>query len=128
MNNGIAAGACVFRTAGGAGDTNGVALSGVATARSDATNINRIMSAGYQLFWTGTLAGVFTVQVSNKPNPDPATDADWSDLALDKAIVQPAGSASKDYVDLSSLPFCWMRLKYVNASGNGSIFAFVGGA
>jgi hypothetical protein len=128
MNSGVNPGACVFRTSGGAGDTNGVAVSGVATVRSDPTNINRILIAGYQLFWTGTLAGTFTVQVSNKLNPDPATDSDWSDIALDKAIVQPAGSASKDYVDLSLLPFVWMRLKYVNASGSGNIFAFVGGA
>jgi hypothetical protein len=75
------------------------------------------------LYW-GANVGTFTVQVSNKPRPVLTSDADWKTLTLAIPIVQPNGSNTGDYVDLSWLPFEWVRLKYVNASGTGTINAF----
>lgn len=126
MESGISA-ANVFRTAGGAGDTNGVAVSGTTTYYSDVTDVSRILNPSYHLEWSGAPTGVFTVQGSNKDSPNPASDADWFNPPLAIAIVQPAGSASKDFVDLSGWPFRKVRLKYVNASGTGVINAFVAG-
>lgn len=126
MESGIAP-ANVFRTAGGAGDTQGAAVSGTGTTYSDITEVSRILNPSYHLEWTGTPTGTFTVWGSNKDSPNPATDADWFSPPLAVAIVQPAGSASKDFIDLTGWPFRKVRLKYVNASGAGVINAHVAG-
>lgn len=126
MNSG-AAPANAYRTAGGAGDTEGVDVSGVTVFRGTPMLISRLANCSYQFLWTGTPTGTFTIQVSNKPNPDLATDTDWTTLTLATAITQPAGSASNDFVDLSGLPALWVRPRYVNAASTGKIFAFSAG-
>ena len=117
----------MYRTAGGAGDVSGVAVSGTTTYYSDITDVSSILNPSYHLEWTGTPTGTFTIQGSNKENPNPASDADWFTPTLAVAIVQPAGTASKDFVDLTGWPFRKVRLKYVNASGSGVIHAHVAG-
>lgn len=128
MGHGIPSGA-VYRTdsASGQGGTDGTAVTAVQTAYSAPTDVSRCGDSGYQLAWTGTPTGVFTVQVSNRDRPVLTSDAEWSTLALAIPIVQPAGSAGADYVDLALMPFHWVRLKYVNASGTGVVFAYVSG-
>lgn len=126
MESGIAP-ANAFRTAGGAGDTQGVAVSGTTTYYSDPTDVARILNPSYHLEWSGTPTGTFTVWGSNKTDPNLTNDADWFSPALAIAIVQPAGTASKDFVDLGGWPFRKLRLKYVNASGTGTIHAFIAG-
>jgi hypothetical protein len=117
----------MYRTAGGAGDTDGVAVSGALTFYSDMTDVSSILNPSYHLVWTGTPTGTFTVWGSNKEDPNPANDNDWFNPTLAVAIVQPAGSASKDFVDLSGWPFRKVRLKYVNSASTGVINAFVAG-
>lgn len=117
----------MFRTAGGAGDTNGVAVSGTTVYYSDLTDVSGILNPSYHLEWSGTPTGTFTIWGSNKENPILTSDADWFNPTLAVAIVQPAGSASKDFVDLTSWPFRKVRVKYVNASGTGTINAYVAG-
>lgn len=126
MESGISP-ANVFRTAGGAGDTNGAAVTGAMTVYSDPTDVARILNPSYHLEWSGTPTGTFTVWGSNKVDPKLADDSDWFNPTLAVAIVQPAGTASKDFVDLAGWPFRKMRLKYVNASGTGVVNAFVAG-
>jgi len=128
-----AASASVYKTGtviGNSGDTryaDGVAVSGTTVYYSDRSQINGLADSSYQLQWTGTPNGTFIVQVSNKPDPINTTDADWITLPLSVAIVQPAGSASGDLVDLAGCPFKWVRLKYTNASSTGTIFAWFAG-
>jgi len=117
----------MYRTAAVSGDTNGVAVSGTTTYYSDITDVSSVLNPSYHLEWTGTPTGTFTVWGSNKENPVAANDNDWFNPTLAVAINQPAGSASKDFVDLTSWPFRKVRLKYVNASGSGTISAFVAG-
>ena len=76
-----------------------------------------------QVFWTGTPTGTFTLQVSDKPNPDESSDADWT-TTTETTVVNPAGSASNFRVASITSPG-HKRLKYVNASGSGTLTAYV---
>lgn len=109
-----------FRT----GEVAGVAVSGTNTYYGKAVNAAIGQDLSYDLYW-GTNVGTFTVWVSNKPSPVLTSDADWKQLTLATAVVQPNGSNTGDYVDLAGCPFRWIRLKYVNASGTGTIHAYV---
>lgn len=106
---------------------NAVAVSSTTVYYSDPTNLRNCSQAAYQLLWTGTPTGTFVVQVSNVPKPALGTDTDWKELVLAVAITQPAGSATGDYIDLTPLPFLWVRLKYTNGSGSGAITAYAQG-
>lgn len=101
------------------------AVSGTTTYYSFATSLKNMSSASYQLVWTGTPTGTFTVWASNALKPLETDDTDWVQLTLAVAITQPAGSASKDIVDMTDLPFGWVRVKYVNASSSGVVDAYV---
>ena len=103
------------------------AVTGTNTYYSSKTSLSGLVNLSYHLSWTGTTAGTFTVQVSNVASPAEDDDDDWIDLTLDDAITQPAGSAGKFGVDLSEVGFEWIRLKYVNASGTGTVTAIVKG-
>lgn len=105
-----------------------VAVSSTDTYYSEKTSLKRLSDPSYHLVSTGTMAGTYTVWVSNKPTPSEADDTDWVSLTLATAITQPAGSAQKDFIDLSGLSSpLWVRLKYVNASGSGAITAYFNG-
>lgn len=104
----------------------GTAVSSTNTYRSIAVSAQKLRSVGFDLYW-GTATGTFTVQVSNKKRPVASTDADWKDLVLARPITQPTGTSGGDYVDLEGIPFLWVRLKYVNASGSSTINAFAVG-
>ncbi len=119
----------VFRSSGG---LDGVALS-VATFRSTAIRIEAIARVSVHAVWTGDPTGTFTLQVSNKPKPDDATDTDWITWTPGTAIVNPAGSASQamlifDDARGAPCPCRWARVKLV-VSGvtSGTLSGFVGG-
>lgn len=101
-----------------------VAVSSTNAYRGFKISLYNTSQASCQLIWTGTPTGTFIIQVSNKPAPVESTDTDWTTLSLAVAITQPAGSASNDFVDLSTLPARWARPKYTNASGTGNIQAW----
>lgn len=105
------------------GDSNGVAVSGTNTYYGSPFRLGSLWDASYDLYW-GTNVGTFTVWVSNKPEPSLANDNDWKQLTLAVAIVQPNGSNTGDFLDLTDLPAVWVRLKYVNSSGTGTIHAW----
>jgi hypothetical protein len=110
----------VFKTIGGAGDVDGVALS-VATFRSLAIRIEAVARVSVQVVWTGDPTGTFTLQVSNKVKPDDATDTDWLTWTPGTAIVNPAATASQtllvfDDARGAPCPCRWARVKLVVAS------------
>lgn len=73
------------------------------------------------LGWTGTPTGTFTLWFSNLPNPGEADDSDWvQDTTW--APTNPAGSAGKSFVTTGNLAGEWVRVKYVNASGTGTLY------
>lgn len=104
--------------------TNGVAVTGTNTYYSLMWGGED--SPGYDLHveWTGTPTGTFTLQISDKPNPDETSDADWV-ASTEVAMTNPAGSASKFRVATLTSPAYRKRLKYVNATGSGTLTAYV---
>jgi hypothetical protein len=86
-----------------------------------------IAFASIQLFWTGTIAGTWTIWVSNKAAPSEANDSDWTQLTLAASITQPAGSAGNDYVNLNEFGGRWVRAKHVKSSGSGNVEAWASG-
>lgn len=80
--------------------------------------------AGVTIFYTGTPTGTFTMWVTDKPNPGLANDNDW---VQDTGFIatNPAGAAGSFRDDTANAKGYRKRLKYVNASGSGTITAYV---
>lgn len=78
-----------------------------------------------QAGWTGNPTGTLTLWYTTLENPNLASDADWTeDTAFATAAADPAGSAGTTFVPGTGVNGNWMRLKYVNASGTGTLWAF----
>lgn len=102
----------------------GVTTTGVTTTYSEPWTGEDCSGYGLSIFTTGTLAGTFTRFTTNKPLPSYADDSDWiPDAGF--APTNPAGApvrfADNNTADRASKK----RLKYVNASGTGTITGFV---
>ena len=70
---------------------------------------------------TGTLTGVFEVWATDKPDPILTTDADW--VQVTDTLTNPAAGATNSRQDLACRA-ALIRVKYINASGTGSVFAY----
>ena len=102
---------------------DGVAVTGTGTYYSTKISGKHADGAGIHLAWTGTPGGTFTLWMSDKPVPSEADDADWvQDTSFSPA--NPAGSASKMRDDTANAKARWKRVKYVNATGSGSLFGW----
>ena len=105
---------------------NRTATVNATTYYSEKSDVARVGAISYHLIW-GILTGTWTVQVSNIEAPNEETDTDWVDVVLGTPINQPAGSASKDFVNLTSLKAGWVRLKLAVATGVGAASAHAAG-
>lgn len=106
----------------GAPRTDGLAVTGTSTYYSKMFGGFGASKYDLQVRWTGTPTGTFTLQVSDKANPDESTDTDWT-TTTETTVVNPAGSASSFRVASITSPG-HKRLKYVNASGSGVLYAY----
>lgn len=104
--------------------TEGVAVSSTNTYYSKMWSGESTDSYDIQVSWTGTPTGTLTLQVSNKENPVESTDADWV-TSTEITVTNPAGSASGFRQACTGSPAYRKRLKYVNASGSGTLYAWV---
>lgn len=105
--------------------TNG-AMASTDTLTSLATDMTGLSTGSYQMVWTGTPTGDATpwiVEVSNNYDPKyGASAAAWTTLTLAVAPTAPAGSATNTGLDLGTdFPYGAVRIKYVNASGTGTL-------
>lgn len=75
---------------------------------------------GLELTWTGTPTGTIEIMAS-------VSGATFYALTFDPVLAQPAGSASGYLIDLEQFPFRYLMIKYTNASGSGSITAWLSG-
>ena len=75
---------------------------------------------GFDLQTTGTLAGTYTLWYSNDEAPSLADDTDW-EQATGWSPTNPAGSAIKDNYAVTDLKCRRWRVKFVPASGSGTL-------
>lgn len=99
--------------------TRGVAVSSTNTYYSQKISGSAYLSI--QLSWTGTPTGTFTVWGSDKLEPNEANDSDWFAITPTQAPGNPAGSASSTTGRVNEFNSLWKRVKYVNASGSGTL-------
>lgn len=108
----------------GAPTKDGTAVSGTNTYYSKMWTGKNADGYGLTVHYTGTMTGTFTLWMSDEAFPSEADDTDWvEDTSF--APVDPAGSDGKFRDDTSGAKAWRKRLKYVNASGSGTIFADV---
>lgn len=102
----------------------GVSVSGTPTVYSDMWTGESADGYNLSVFTTGTLTGTWTLWMTDKIQPTLADDSDWiQDTTF--SPTNPAGAATK-YMDAGGNAKAYRkRLKYVNASGTGTISAFV---
>jgi hypothetical protein len=90
-------------------------MSSTDTIYSQIVDVSKMDNIGLDVSWTGTPTGTLSVTVSNTGLPT------FSALTFSPALAQPSGSAGYMTIDLNQLPYKYICLKYVNASGSGSL-------
>ena len=81
---------------------------------SPSTNILYTDRVGFQLSWTGTPTGTFSVEISND-------EISWVALTLSESIAA-AGSADQAFIDCETAAK-FIRLKYTAGSSTGVLQA-----
>lgn len=104
--------------------SEGVAVSGTNTYYSKVFGGAHSDGQSLQLEWTGTPTGTFTLWMSDKPNPDETDDDDWIQ-DTDFTPTNPAGSAGKMGDPAGNMKSNLKRIRYVNASGSGTLKGWV---
>lgn len=101
-----------------------------ANITSPVTIIQNLPGISYDLAWTGTPTGTFTVQVSNSCvlNSDGTLSStnpgSWNDLpssSFNGNYPAPSGSAGKGFLDVVGTEAYAVRLIYTAATGSGSL-------
>lgn len=99
-----------------------------ANLTSDPVDMQYMDNAGISVAWTGTPTGTISIQGSLDYKPtDPPRAGNWFDLTFDPALSQPAGSSGSILVNVNQLPYPWLRVNYVSASGSGNVDIWVCG-
>lgn len=76
---------------------------------------------------TGTPVGSVIVQSSNNFNPNvPESRTDWVDFPFDPPMVALTGGPQTYDIDIIDTSRPYIRIKYVAASGVGSMYAVLG--
>jgi hypothetical protein len=108
-----------------------VAVSGTATYTSTVVEIENLDNVYLQLESSGTMTGSYTVQVSNDYNQDNQGNVinagQWVTLTLSPSPTVAAGSPSPIGIDCNQLGAPFLRVQYTNASGTGTVNAYVSG-
>ena len=89
------------------------AMSGTTAITSQAIDVSNYQSTAFQLSWTGTPTGSFAVLVS-------IDGVTYSDLGA-SSPNNPAGSTGSAYIPVYGSGAKWMKLRYTNASGSGTL-------
>lgn len=99
-----------------------------ASITSDVTIIQKLSFVSYQVVFTGTPTGTFSVEVSNdySINADGSVDnaGNWSAVTLTGSPVA-SGSSGNGFIDLDGISAYAVRLKYTRTSGSGTLNAVI---
>lgn len=92
-------------------------MSGTNTIYSNIVDVSKMDNIGLEINWTGTPTGTITINGSN-------SGVNFYPLTFSPILTQPSGSSGGYLIDLSGYPFKYIMIKYVNASGSGSISVY----
>jgi hypothetical protein len=106
------------------------------TYTSPPTNINGMPALSYDLTWTGSPVGTFSVQVSNSYAQAPGSNntvvvlnaGSWSTLPASSFVGTypvPAGTPGNGMLDIEAVGAAWIRLVYNYTSGTGTLTGVV---
>lgn len=94
------------------------------------TIIQNLSQVGYDVSWTGTPVGTFSVQVSNTYTQNAAgqvlNPGTWTTLTLSN-VPAAAGSAGNGYIDIDAISAFAIRLVYTAGSSTGTLNATICG-
>jgi Flp pilus assembly protein TadG len=93
------------------------AMTGTSTIYTNILGLRQTDNQGIELTWTGTPTGTISVMVSN-------SGINFYALTFSPPLSQPGGSAGGYVISLTAIPFQYMFLQYVNASGTGTITTY----
>ena len=101
---------------------------------SPASFINTLSGISYDVSWTGSPVGTFSVQVSNSytQNPDGsvANAGNWTTIPSSGFIgtlPAPSGSAGNGFIDVVGTEAAAVRLVYTAVSGSGNLTVYPAG-
>lgn len=106
---------------------NGIASGGSKTGTMAATNViyTNIQDISYEdnqgleITWTGTPTGTIEVLCSE-------SGITFYPLTFNPVLTQPTGAAGGYLVNLTQVPWRYIMIRYTNASGSGTISAWIG--
>lgn len=93
---------------------NAIAVASTTTYTTTTSTVANYDNIGLQIKFVGTMAGTLSVEVSND-------GTNFDALTFTPSLTQPAGSDTKYAINLKQLPWQFMHVKYVNASGSGTL-------
>lgn len=104
------------------------AVSMATSITGPATYINQLPAISYDIQWTGTPTGTFSVQVSNTyaqtPGGAVSATGNWTTLpssSFTGTYPVPSGSAGGGFLDVVGTGAVWIRLIYTASSGSGNL-------
>ena len=104
------------------------AVSMASNITGPATNINGLPGISYDIAWSGTPTGTFTVQVSNTYTQDYEGNVinagNWNSLptaSFTGTYPVPSGSAGNGFLDVVGTEAAWVRLLYTASGGAGNL-------
>lgn len=97
---------------------NAASMTATTTVTSSAQNIQNFDNTGLHVIWTGTPVGTVSVLCS-------IDNSTYDALTFDPVLAQPSGVAGSYLINLNQVPFPYVKVKYVNASGSGTLNVYL---
>jgi hypothetical protein len=101
-------------------------MSGTSTISSPITEIRGFDDVYYEMQFTGTPTGTFSVQVSSSYDPITNPNAVFITIPLSPTPIA-TGTAGSIGIDINLEGSQWIQLVYTNTSGTGTLNAYVSG-
>jgi hypothetical protein len=101
-------------------------MTGTSTVTSQITNIKNFDNVFYDIQFSGTPTGTFSVEVSTAYDPLTNPNAIFIPLVLSPVPVA-SGTSGSIGIDVNQEGAQWIKLVYTNISGTGVLNAWVSG-
>jgi hypothetical protein len=101
-------------------------MTGTSVITGTGVRLAALQNVSFQAVWTGTPTGVFSFEVSNDVVNKSEDVVNWTAYTVPSTFTSgsaaPAGSAGSFVFEFYLIPVRWIRPKYTNASGTGTLF------